>query len=470
MCLILAFLIVKAWNNGRIDHEYAKQGLVSPRLQAKYGDRAAAETSRYGLAAYVADAWSDGWQNRTDARRAARKAAATAPPKPGKAQPSRWARLKAAAASGRRWAQVVVEPVEARPKPAPVVPEPAVPTQPTRAVDNTTARVCPVCGGALVRDGDEWVHEQPLGCAETFPAARTDPTRPGGERRRPTTPTPGLDPPPAGGEARPQPSTRPAEEADMTRPVGAGTRATTEAHQARLTYGAAHPDEVAAHRRAHYNRLDLGQLMAENGRLQDAIVAADAAGNAAAVDRLERQLKHNRNVIDNVLAAGGAMTVSTGEAVNYETTVNELEALIKACQEWLDQVTAALKSCEDAKNHIEDAQAGYKTAATGSAGIFDHLAAMNLDAKTLGLIGAIKEALPASDVDVVLALLEEAEAKLTEMKTNAQTALDAAHAALAHVVAEYGEEAAKVASNLGGDPTFLGSGGGNAPAPVSAGV
>jgi hypothetical protein len=164
------------------------------------------------------------------------------------------------------------------------------------------------------------------------------------------------------------------------------------------------------------------------------------------------------------------MTTATGEAVNYETTVNELEKLIEACRTWLDQVTAALKCCEEAKNAIEDAQSGYKTAASVAASILDHLAAMSLDAHTLGLIGAIKEALPASDVDVVLALLEEAEAKLKTMRDNAAAALDAAQAALAHVVAEYGEEAAKVAGNLGGDPTFLGSGGGggSSPAPVSA--
>ncbi len=163
------------------------------------------------------------------------------------------------------------------------------------------------------------------------------------------------------------------------------------------------------------------------------------------------------------------MSAPTGEAVNYETTVAELEKLIAACRTWLDQVTAALKCCEEAKNHIEDAQGGYKTAASVAASILDHLAAMHLDAHTLGLIGAIKEALPASDVDVVLALLDEAVVKLQEMRDNAQTALDAAEAALAHVVAEYGEEAAKVAGNLGGDSTFLGSGGGGSSAPpVSA--
>jgi hypothetical protein len=103
-----------------------------------------------------------------------------------------------------------------------------------------------------------------------------------------------------------------------------------------------------------------------------------------------------------------------------------------------------------------------------AASILDHLSAMNLDATTLGHVAAIKEALPASEVDVVLARLEEAEEHLKAMRDRAATALDAAQAALTHVVAEYGEEAAKVANNLGGDPTFLGSGSGGVGAGAGA--
>jgi hypothetical protein len=84
------------------------------------------------------------------------------------------------------------------------------------------------------------------------------------------------------------------------------------------------------------------------------------------------------------------VTAPTGEAVNYETTVAELEKLIEACRTWLDQVTVALTRCEEAKNAIEDAQLGYKTAAMVAGSILEHLAALNLDAHTLGLVGAIK--------------------------------------------------------------------------------
>jgi hypothetical protein len=59
--------------------------------------------------------------------------------------------------------------------------------------------------------------------------------------------------------------------------------------------------------------------------------------------------------------------------------------------------------------------------------------------------------------------------KLTAMKDNAQAALDAAQAALDHVVAEHGEDNANIARKLGGNPDFHRSGGTSSSAPpVSA--
>ncbi len=363
VCMIVAYLIYKAYLDGRTDHEYAKQGLVSPRLQAKYGDGAAAKTARYGLLDYLADAWSDNWRNRTEIRRSAEKAVATVKPSdPARPKPSWRDRLAAAKQAVMGFGKKLIEPVEAKPrletpKPTTTVDPPA---EPAASDDFDRHRTCPDCGARLTETNGGWWHPDGPDC--------------------PNEPEPATKP-------SNQPATEPAAEPDPTR----------------------------------------------------------------------------------IATKGKPMTTATGEAVNYETTVAELEKLIEACRTWLDQVTAALKSCAEAKNHIEDAQGGYKTAASVAASILDHLAAMSLDTHTLGLIGAIKEALPASDVDVVLALLEEAEEKLKTMQANAQTALDAAQAALTHVVAEYGEEAAKVANNLGGDPTFLGSsGGGSAPAQVSA--
>jgi hypothetical protein len=76
-CFVLAWAIVRALQNGRVDYEYAKQGLVSPRLQAKYAAQAQERVARYGLFDFVRDAYRDSMARRTDALVAARDAKAT---------------------------------------------------------------------------------------------------------------------------------------------------------------------------------------------------------------------------------------------------------------------------------------------------------------------------------------------------------------------------------------------------------
>lgn len=353
-CLV-AFLIYKTYVEGRLDHTYAQQGLVSPRLQAKYGDGAKAATSRYGLVDYLADAWSDNWANRTEIRRAAQQAAREAPAPTGRGTP-RWRdRAAAFGQAAVRFGRRLTEPVETRPAPA-------TSADPHRATDDPTPdtevavrpagddvpthRVCPDCGKAMTEWPHGWVH--PDGQLTCPPDPRTP--RPG---RRGTTPPP----------TRPNPTGR-----------------------------------------------------------------------------------------------GKPVTAPTGEAVNYETTIAELDKLIAELQKQVDSLTAALAKVEGAKNDIGDAQGGYRVAAAAAAGILDHLAALNLDATTLGHLGAIKDSLPASAVDTLLEMLEEVEQLLKERLAAAVTALEAAEAAKAHVVAQYSAAHETVAGNLGGDPRFVGSG------------
>lgn len=372
VCFILAYFITRAVYEGRVDQELARKGIVSPRLQAKYGDAAKAKTARYGALDFVADAWSDLWRDRTQVRREAVAAVdeasrpATAPeasPSAKPVRPSLRDRFRKVVAAAKKAGRRLVEPVEPRSATQPVSP-PAVSDPPPAAANNRPdddVRVCPDCGETLEPVSGGWIHSGGRPCpAHAQPAAPPQPTLP----KQPV--------PPPHDEAAPTP----------------------------------------------------------------------------------RRKK--------------PMTTATGEAVNYETTVAQLEALIAELRKWLEACIAALDCVEQAKNHITDMQQGYRDSAQIAAGILEHLAAMNLDATTLGLIGAIRDALPASAVDEMLAGLEECEERLKTSKENAATALAAAEAALQHVVAEYGEEAAKVASNLGGDPTFLGSGGG-ASAPVPAG-
>lgn len=70
---LIAYVLTRAVSDARIDHTYAKQGLVSPRLDAKYGSGAREKTARYGFADYLRDAWSDHWQRRAAALEADRE-------------------------------------------------------------------------------------------------------------------------------------------------------------------------------------------------------------------------------------------------------------------------------------------------------------------------------------------------------------------------------------------------------------
>lgn len=354
---IVAYLVYKTYVEGRLDHEYASKGLVSPRLQAKYGDTAAAKTSRYGLRDYLADAWSDNWANRTEARRAAYEAARDAEPSnPDRSGPSWRDRQRAVKAAAVKAARVVVQPVEV--KPQPVQPDPT-PDQPAAdAADVDGQRTCPDCGATLTHMDGNWRHPDRGNCPHH--AAQPDP---------PSCPVCGWP----------------------------------------------------------YWQTSGGP-------------------RCACSNRKPNQPKET------------PVTAPTGEAVNYETTIAELDALIAYLRQWLEALTVALAKLEEAKNHVSDSQDGYRPAAKAAPSILEHLAALHLDAHTLGLISAIAEAMPASAVDEILALLEEAEAKLKSLRDAAATALEAAEAAKAHVVSQYSAAHETVAGNLSGDSRFVSSG------------
>jgi len=82
--MLLAILLLmwagkKAIGDAVVDNNYAKQGLVSPRMQAKYGDReAAAKVAKYGFFDYLRDSYRDSWARATDSLIASRDAKAEA--------------------------------------------------------------------------------------------------------------------------------------------------------------------------------------------------------------------------------------------------------------------------------------------------------------------------------------------------------------------------------------------------------
>ncbi|MER7280451.1 hypothetical protein ABT369_39040 [Dactylosporangium sp. NPDC000244] len=157
--------------------------------------------------------------------------------------------------------------------------------------------------------------------------------------------------------------------------------------------------------------------------------------------------------------AGGTMTAPTGEATNYETTINELTALAGEQRQHIDQCTAALQAVEAAKARIGDMQESYRASAAAAQNTAEHLAARNLDGVTLANAGTTADAMPAGKVDEMFDQLEAMESEAKARLADAETALAATEANLQHIQATYGDAHATVAGNLGGDASFLDGGG-----------
>jgi hypothetical protein len=162
------------------------------------------------------------------------------------------------------------------------------------------------------------------------------------------------------------------------------------------------------------------------------------------------------------------MTAPTGEAVNYETTVSELEALANEQRGHVDHCQAAAAAIGQAKASINDMQVSYRVSSAAAASATDHLAAKNLDGVTLANAGTTADAMPAGAVDQMYDQLEAMEAEASARLADAEIALSSTEANLAHVQATYGDAHATVAGNLSGDASFLDSGGSAAPAPMAS--
>ncbi len=153
------------------------------------------------------------------------------------------------------------------------------------------------------------------------------------------------------------------------------------------------------------------------------------------------------------------MTAPTGEAVNYETTVTELEAILAEQRKWLDAATVGEQHAQGLAAAFDSIQTGYKGAAAATGNVNQHLQVLLPgDTETLAQVGTAGDAMSPNDVDTFYAHIEAMEVEAKRQKANAEVAVASTEAALRRVTEEYGEEAAKVANNMGGDPSFLGSG------------
>lgn len=361
---IYALIIQKLWAEARTDHELAKQGKISPRLEAKYGAGAAAKVAKYGFLDHLRDAWNDYWPRRTDALIAARDAKA--------ANPGEKVRLRDRLAAARN-----------------------------------------VVGGIAKKAAASPVVQSLIKPVEPKPAA--------------TTPEPVGAPPLA----------------VDTGDVPDGTRRFT----------------------------DTGQEEFRDGRWQPVPKNPDTFGVAPDWP-LPPRLPDVQppKPAPSTPSTGGTMSAPTGEAVNYETAVAELEALAREQRGHVDQCLAALQHIGAAKASIGDMQESYRASSDAAASTAEHLAAKNLDGVTLSHAGTTVDAMPAGKVDAMFDQLEAMEVEAQQRLADAEVALGATEANLRHIQATYGDAHATVAGNLGGDSSFLdGGAAGSAPAPNTTG-
>lgn len=149
---------------------------------------------------------------------------------------------------------------------------------------------------------------------------------------------------------------------------------------------------------------------------------------------------------------GGA---PTGEAVNYETAMAELDQIEAAQREHLDQAMAALQRITEAKQAISNTQATYAPAANAAGSVHEHLTALHLDQETVAQTGTMVDAMPPNRVDEMFAQLELMEVDAQQQVANAEAALAATANARSVLVAKYGDAHHVVQSELAGDSRFL---------------
>lgn len=431
---IIAYLLMKGWYAGKTDYEYAKQGKVSPRLAARYGSDGAARdaTAGWGLGRHLQLAWGDHWRRRSEALLAAREAKANA--RPGETVGLRDQFAAAGrAVSKNRVVRTVIDPVPARR--APIVEQPPPPVEP--AAGNLPPGTWTI--------GDDGA-PQPLApeTGDPDPSPPPAPTEPG-----PRAPTSG-DWIAAAKAAAPTCHWKPAKGIRLVR-EGTGAYVPMVCKST----GYATPDgqpgcgaEWEVHMRWTGTAVEVTAVTQTNPGLDPANRPAPEAVNPQ---------DPNSN-------GGTPMTAPTGEVVNHETHVAELDAQIAVAQGQVDAAQAVVTSLDQTAAAIDQMQQTYTSASQAAQTKLDHTEAAGLDATTQGLASDAVDAMPPNAVNDMYDQLEEMKAKAAEKLALSEQALASLEAERAHVVAEYGELHAQVADKLGGHAGYVDSSGGTAPA------
>lgn len=491
IALLVPMFLTKVVQNGRTDRAYAEKGMVSPRHQvrlerlAKAG-RPVSPKTRGPLRNYLSEIYADAMLDLADKHRSKREQRGPVvydPAKPSLAQRFDRAVLdgiervkqhrgwEAAKAAGRTLVAPVGEP---KPDPTPDV---------EVAADSEPPVVAPVASGGQVVVADE------VGAQEPVPAN--------------------------GAPTRVEPETE-----EPTEDLAAGLKRTIDAERARraaLSPEAAAVEEAwrakanaaqAAEERERARRLGIpygpvsvpaegpnddcpatpitsgeasrlrAELFGKCGHRAEPGERADSADYCPyptalnsiycahhtarpQVDTADREPEPNQTA-----PTGGTMSAPTGEAVNYETTVAELEALATEQRGHVDSCAAALKAIEAAAAAINNMQESYRASSAAAATTAEHLGAKNLDGTTLAHAGTTADAMPAGVVDAMYDQLEALAAEARARLADAEVALGSTEANRDHIVATYGDAHATVAGNLSGDSSFLDSGGGTGGAAI----
>jgi hypothetical protein len=169
---------------------------------------------------------------------------------------------------------------------------------------------------------------------------------------------------------------------------------------------------------------------------------------------------HGTTNRDNSNNGGTTMTAPTGEAVNYETTIAELDAQERQAQEMQDTAAGLRAAAEQMRAHADAMQQQAQAAVAAAQSTHDHLAARSLDGQTLAATGDAATAMDPNQLDALYDQVEQMETQAAGHEQQAEQMLASIADARSTIEEKYGDAHNTVAAELGGDASFLDSGGG----------
>lgn len=152
------------------------------------------------------------------------------------------------------------------------------------------------------------------------------------------------------------------------------------------------------------------------------------------------------------------------EASNYETAVPALDSLTAATQNLSEHVAGAKVAAAQFNDQVNEIDVARRNVESAAQSVMEQLSARNLDASTMSAVTSAMELIRAGDLSGAMDHIDAAAAMLANSEAAAVEASGAVASASQTVVSKYGDAHVTVVSELKGDASFLGSGGGGAAA------